>query len=120
MSAAFLSRFITNVFISAPGTSDPAVFRPGGPHALVSGLCKFDFDRALTSLSTRLGDRAYVMGDPFTVPDLLFGHLATWATNTHWDIPAGNVPDYIPRIPARPAYLQTVELRAATETAATQ
>ncbi len=86
----------------------------------VKRACKFDFDRAMTSLSTRLGDRAYVMGDQFTVPDLLFGHLANWAKNTHWDIPAGNVTDYIARIQARPAYLQTVELRAATETVATQ
>lgn len=33
-------------FVSAPGWSPPEVFRPGGPHALVTGLCVFDFDRA--------------------------------------------------------------------------
>ncbi|MGB8843540.1 MAG: CoA-transferase, partial [Aliidongia sp.] len=33
-------------FISAPGTSPPGVYRPGGPVALVTGLCRFDFDRA--------------------------------------------------------------------------
>ncbi len=32
-------------FISAPGTSDPGVYRPGGPHALVTGLCTMMFDR---------------------------------------------------------------------------
>ena len=32
-------------FISAPGTSAPNVFRPGGPYALVTGLCMFLFDR---------------------------------------------------------------------------
>lgn len=32
-------------FISAPGTSDEGVFRPGGPHALVTSLCAFSFDR---------------------------------------------------------------------------
>jgi glutaconate CoA-transferase subunit B len=32
-------------FISAPGTSAPEVRRVGGPHALVTGLCVFDFDR---------------------------------------------------------------------------
>src|SRR4051794_17296568 len=41
-------------FISAPGTSPPEVYRPGGPHALVTSLCVFTFDRergrfALTS-----------------------------------------------------------------------
>jgi glutaconate CoA-transferase subunit B len=33
-------------FISAPGTSDPGVYRPGGPHALLTGLGLFSFDRA--------------------------------------------------------------------------
>jgi glutaconate CoA-transferase, subunit B len=33
-------------FVSAPGTSPPGVFRPGGPHALVTSLCVFSFDRA--------------------------------------------------------------------------
>lgn len=32
-------------FISAPGTSAPNVYRPGGPWALVTGLCLFGFDR---------------------------------------------------------------------------
>jgi glutaconate CoA-transferase, subunit B len=32
-------------FISAPGTSPPEVYRPGGPHALVTPLAVFDFDR---------------------------------------------------------------------------
>lgn len=33
-------------FISAPGTSPPNVMRRGGPHALVTNLALFDFDRA--------------------------------------------------------------------------
>ena len=32
-------------FISAPGTSPPNVYRPGGPSALVTGRCLFLFDR---------------------------------------------------------------------------
>lgn len=32
-------------FISAPGVSPPGVHRPGGPAALVTGRCVFDFDR---------------------------------------------------------------------------
>lgn len=32
-------------FISAPGISDPGVYRPGGPHALITNLCAFSFDR---------------------------------------------------------------------------
>jgi len=33
-------------FVSAPGTSEPGVYRPGGPHALLTNLCLFSFDRA--------------------------------------------------------------------------
>jgi glutaconate CoA-transferase subunit B len=32
-------------FISAPGASPAKVYRPGGPHALVTGRCVFNFDR---------------------------------------------------------------------------
>ena len=32
-------------FVTSPGVSEPGVFRPGGPHALVTNLCVFDFDR---------------------------------------------------------------------------
>ena len=32
-------------FVSAPGSSPPGVYRPGGPHALVTGLAVFDFLR---------------------------------------------------------------------------
>ncbi len=32
-------------FISAPGISDEDTYRVGGPHALVTGRCVFDFDK---------------------------------------------------------------------------
>lgn len=32
-------------FVSAPGTSPEGVYRPGGPHALVTGRCVFRFQR---------------------------------------------------------------------------
>lgn len=32
-------------FISAPGVSEPGTYRPGGPYALVTGLCVFMFDK---------------------------------------------------------------------------
>lgn len=32
-------------FVSSPGVSAPEIYRPGGPHALVTGRCIFGFDR---------------------------------------------------------------------------
>jgi glutaconate CoA-transferase subunit B len=34
-------------FVSAPGKSPPGVHRTGGPHALLTGLAQFSFDRQL-------------------------------------------------------------------------
>lgn len=32
-------------YISAPGVSEPNIYRPGGPYALVTGRCVFDFNK---------------------------------------------------------------------------
>jgi len=42
-------------FISAPGISDEDTYRVGGPHALVTGRCVFDFDK--TEKRFRLSSR---------------------------------------------------------------
>jgi glutaconate CoA-transferase, subunit B len=47
--------------VSAPGTSPPGVYRPGGPVALVTGRAAFAFDRArpgFTLVSTHPGETA--------------------------------------------------------------
>ena len=40
-------------FISAPGASEPGVHRPGGAHALVTGLCVMSFDRRRARFTLR-------------------------------------------------------------------
>lgn len=40
-------------FVSAPGTSPPEVFRPGGPRALLTGKALFDFDRDAARFTLR-------------------------------------------------------------------
>lgn len=75
---------------------------------------KYEFDRAILHLEQRLGDKEFVMGEAFTVPDLLLGHCAGWATNgANWDIPAGPAADYFARVRSRPALLRTLEIRKA-------
>ncbi len=76
-------------------------------------LCQFDFDNAMSALSARLGDKAYVMGDTFTVPDLLLGHCGGWAQSIGWTIPDNNVGTYIKRVRSRPAFLAAMAEREA-------
>lgn len=74
--------------------------------------CKHDFERALTAFEARLGANSYVMGEDFTVPDLLLGHCAGWvAGGTDWEIPKGPVAEYFERVRARPACVRALEIR---------
>lgn len=51
----------------------------------------------------------YVMGDAFTIPDILLTHCGTWAINANFpDLPAAYT-DYLSRTTARPAYVRTKE-----------
>ncbi len=63
-------------FISAPGTSAPEVYRPGGPRALVTGRAVFDFspaDARFTLRSVHPGETpesvAEQTGFRFTIPE---------------------------------------------------
>lgn len=70
-------------FVSAPGTSAPGVYRPGGPKALVTPLCLFIFDQAKRR---------------FTLASVHPGHtVAEVRDNTgfEFDVP-GKIPETIP------------------------
>ncbi len=77
----------------------------------VKRACEFDFHRAMAALSTRLGDKQFVMGGTFTVPDLLLGHLLGWGVSMRWKIVEQNVTDYMGRIRNRPAFLKVIKAR---------
>jgi glutathione S-transferase len=74
--------------------------------------CRYEFDKSMKILETRLGDKNYVMGDEFTVPDLILGHCAGWAINgAGWTIEPKPVADYFERVRSRPACLKALEIR---------
>ena len=69
-------------FISAPGTSPPGVYRPGGPYALVTPLCLFMFDQAKrrfnlaslhpgVSLTTVRAETGFDFDAPGNVPETI-------------------------------------------------
>jgi len=75
----------------------------------IKPTAKYEFANAMTTLETRLGDNEFVMGDTFTVPDLLLGHCANWAVGAKFDLPDGKVGEYFKRVTARPAYQRAKE-----------
>lgn len=70
----------------------------------VKKACHYDFSRALAAFAERLGSRPYVMGEEFTVPDLIIGHCLGWAAMGGFETPAGTVKDYLDRVRSRPAF----------------
>ncbi|MCY1706714.1 glutathione S-transferase family protein [Pannonibacter sp. SL95] len=69
-------------------------------------VCHKEFSKAMETLAQRLGDKPYVMGDTFTVPDLILGHCGGWAAMSKFPMPKdGLLYDYFKRLRERPAYL---------------
>ncbi len=78
----------------------------------VKESCAWDWDNAMAAFAKRLGDGDdYVMGDEFTVPDLIIGHCAGWARNSGFAWPDGRVGAYFERVRSRPAFLKAWEIR---------
>lgn len=77
----------------------------------VRSACEYDFAKSMVTLEARLGSNDYVMGERFTIPDLIIGHCAGWAENAKFKIPEGNISDYIARIRNRPAFQRSNTIR---------
>ncbi len=79
----------------------------------VKKACKWDWDRAMKTFEQRLGKNQYVMGDEFTVPDIVITHVAGWAKASGFDWPEGKVSDYFNRVRSRPAFKKAMDIRKA-------
>ena len=73
--------------------------------------CKYDWDQAMVTLQKRLGDNEFVMGDKFTIPDIIICHVAGWAKNCGFDWPQNQISDYFKRVRSRPAFEKSWEIR---------
>lgn len=89
-------------FISAPGFSDDAVHRPGGPYKLITDRCLFDVDRS------RRGFRLESVHPGHTVEEIVE------QTGFRFDVPAEGVPQTA--IPDR-GTLDVIRTRVADEIA---
>jgi glutathione S-transferase len=70
----------------------------------IKDTLRWEFTRSMAVLAERLGDRDYLMGDQFTVADLITAHCGTWARNAKFEIGQPKVEAYIDRVIARPAW----------------
>lgn len=76
----------------------------------IKPACKAEFDRAMTTMEARLGDNEFLMGDTFTVPDIVMAHCASWAQlGCKFPLPKGKLGDYLKRIRTRPALLKAAK-----------
>jgi len=70
-----------------------------------------DFARAMAVLESILGDKEFAMGDEFTIPDIVLGHLGGWAKGAGFTVPTGSVSDYMKRVRSRPAWKAVIAKR---------
>ncbi|MCF6320199.1 MAG: glutathione S-transferase family protein [Rhizobiaceae bacterium] len=73
--------------------------------------CQWDWGRAMMTLEQRLGNNEYVMGETFTVPDIIICHVAGWAKRSGFDWPSGRISDYFERAQSRLAFQRAWEIR---------
>jgi len=71
---------------------------------------KWDYARSMKNLAGRLGDKTYLMGDTFTVADIVATHCGTWARGSGFDCAEQSVSDYFDRVVTRPAYIRAQAL----------
>ncbi|MCB1367819.1 MAG: glutathione S-transferase family protein [Rhodobacteraceae bacterium] len=70
---------------------------------------RWEFGRSMDVLAERLGDREWLMGDTFTIADIVAAHCGTWARGANFEISQPKVNAYIDRAIARPAWKRATD-----------
>jgi len=70
---------------------------------------RWEFARSMKVLADRLGDNEYLMGEQFTIADIVVSHCGRWARNAKFDYDQPSVDAYLDRCFARPAYARAAE-----------
>ena len=67
---------------------------------------RWEYARSMKTLASRLGDNEFLMGDKFTVADLVTVHCGNWARGAKFDSGQPSIEAYIDRIKERPAFIR--------------
>jgi glutathione S-transferase len=76
----------------------------------IKDTLRWEFARSLKILESRMGSGPNVMGEEFTIPDIILTHVGGWARVAKFDIPDGKLRDYFRRQIKRPAYISAINL----------
>jgi len=69
----------------------------------------WEFKQSLKALEDFLSDKEFIIGENFTMADILVAHTLTWAINFHFDVPK-ELLQYKKRMYERPACLRACKL----------
>jgi len=76
----------------------------------VKDSLKWEYERSLERLDSRLGNGPFLMGETVTVPDLIAAHCLGWATSAKFPEPSANLQAYVNDMRARPAFRKASSL----------
>ena len=70
---------------------------------------KWEFSQSVERFVTLLGDGPFLMGETFTITDIVAGHCGGWASVARFPVTSDPFRAYIDRLRARPAYKRAQE-----------
>jgi glutathione S-transferase len=70
----------------------------------IKDTLRWEYARSMKSLAQRLGDNEFLMGDTFTVADIVTVHCGNWARSANFESGQPSVEAYIDRVKQRPAF----------------
>ena len=73
----------------------------------VKDSLRWEFARSINLIEGRMGDGPNLMGEKFTIPDIILTHIGGWARVSKFDVPDGKLKEYFRRQIKRPAYIAT-------------
>lgn len=71
----------------------------------IKDTLRWEFTRSIKLLEGRMSDGPNLMGEKFTIPDIILTQIGGWARVAKFAIPDGKLKDYFRRQIKRPAYI---------------
>lgn len=76
----------------------------------IRSIANYEFSKGLSVLEKKISGKEFLLGEIFSVPDIICGHCAGWALSLGFSIPQANeVSDYFKRVRRRKALRLAIE-----------